>query len=144
MVLFDVPQDIAAEWVNATTGRGMPTRRIYCNQDMVEPLGQALENVRHAGLLSELKTFDGCFSIRAVRNSSGKVSAHAYGLAIDLNAAENPVGAESALSPEFIQCWESAGFDWGGRSQRMDGMHFSYAWETARNPLFARAAQSAG
>jgi len=141
MVLFDVPLDIATAWVNEASGRGMPTRRIYCNLDLVDPLRQALENVRAAGLVSELKTFDGCFNIRAIRNSSGRVSTHAYGLAIDINAAENPLGAEPALTLDFVQCWESAGFDWGGRFQRQDGMHFSYAWETARNPVFARAAR---
>jgi hypothetical protein len=144
MVLFDVPQDIAAVWVNAVNGRGMPTRRIYCNLDLVDPLRLALDNIREAGLISELKTFDGCFDIRAVRQSSGRVSTHAYGLAIDLNAAENRLGAEPALTPEFVQCWESAGFDWGGRFSRVDGMHFSYAWETARNPVFARASRAYG
>jgi hypothetical protein len=139
MVLFDVPPEIASVWVNETTGRGMPTRRIYCNHDLVDPLQRALDNIMHADLVRELKTFDGCFEIRAVRNSSGKVSPHAYGLAIDLNAAENPHGADPALSPQFIHCWEEAGFDWGGRFLRPNGMHFSYAWETTGNPVFDNA-----
>ncbi|MCL4692657.1 MAG: M15 family metallopeptidase [Candidatus Hydrogenedentes bacterium] len=140
MVLFDVPHEIAAIWINESTGRGMPTRRIYCNQDLVAPLHRALENLRCAGLLSELKTFDGCFEIRSVRGSYDKVSAHAYGLAIDLNATDNPTGATPKLTPQFVGCWEDAGFDWGGRFSRPNGMHFSYAWEGTGNPMFARAA----
>ncbi len=139
MVLFDVPQDIASSWINAASGRGMPTRRIYCNQDLVGPLRRALENIRNAGLTAELKTFDGCFDIRLVGRGSGKVSTHAYGLAIDINAAENPQGAPPTLSLELVHCWEDAGFDWGGRFQRSDGMHFSYAWETTHNPVFDKA-----
>lgn len=140
MVLFDVPPTIAAVWVNEATGRGMPTHRIYCNLDLVDPLQRALDNIVLTDRLHELKTFDGCFEVRAVRNSSGKVSTHSYGLAIDLNAAENPLGADPVLSPEFVHCWEEAGFDWGGRFQYPNGMHFSYAWETTGNPALNRAA----
>lgn len=129
MVLFDVPPDIAPSWINVTTGWGMATYRIYCNRDLVEPLRRALDNVRQAGLIKELKTFDECFSIRTTNHHLGHFSAHAYGLAIDINAAENPIGEPPRLSPAFVKCWTDAGFDWGGNFETPAGMHFSYAWE---------------
>lgn len=125
MRLFRVP-DWCDTWINTATGS--PTRRIYCNTDVHKPLLEALEQVKERGLLHELKTFDGCFNIRRVRGSD-LVSTHAYGLAIDLNAKENPLGGHVSLSPEFVKCWTDAGWDWGGRFKRRDGMHFSYGWE---------------
>lgn len=126
MRMFRIPDDIAVLWINSATGD--PTRRIYCNKDVHEPLNEALNNLRRRGLLHELDTFDGCFNIRRVRGSD-LVSTHAYGLAIDLNAKENPLGGHVSLSPEFVKCWTDAGWDWGGRFKRRDGMHFSYGWE---------------
>lgn len=135
MVICDVPPRIASVWKNVASGRGMLTHRIYCNRDMQSPLALALTNILDAGLEHELKTFDGCYEIRPCRGSISVLSAHAYGLAIDLNAHENLPGQEPRLSPALIQCWTSAGFDWGGNRPYKNGMHFSYAWEGNAPPL---------
>lgn len=125
MRLFSIPEWVD-RWINSATG--YPTRRIYCNKDIHEPLRMALDHLRNRDLLHELDTFDGCFNIRPVRGSS-QVSTHAYGLAIDLNAKANPLDGHVSLSPAFVACWTDAGWDWGGTFKRRDGMHFSYAWE---------------
>lgn len=124
MVVFRVPEDIAIHWINSATGQ--PTRKIYCNRDLVAPLTAALSNLKDRGLLQELKTFDGCFMIRDIRGVPGKPSTHSYGLAIDLNAKENGLGKEPKLSPEFVTCFKDAGFVWGGGFTRKDGMHFQF------------------
>lgn len=103
------------------------TSHIYCNKDMADPLLQAFNNVRVRGLLNELRTFDGCYEVRDVRGAPGQVSTHAYALAIDLNAAENPLGGPVKFSPAFVACFKDAGFKWGGDFHRVDGMHFQLA-----------------
>lgn len=128
MIMVTVPAGFG-HWINSATGQ--PTRRIYANKDMRAPLLQALANLQERGLAHELRTFDGCHNIRPVRGSD-RVSTHAYGLAVDVNAAENALGHPPRLSAEFVRCWTDAGFDWGGRFSRWDGMHFSYAWEGVR------------
>lgn len=124
--LLNIPADLAV-WINSATGK--PATRIYCNKDIQAPLIRALYALKEGNLLHELKTFDGCFTIRDVRGEPGKLSCHAYALAIDLNAAENPLKAEPKLSADFVSCFLAQGFDWGGVFSRKDGMHFSHAWE---------------
>lgn len=121
MVFFRVPPEITS------VNRDFPSR-IYCNVDMLAALTNAFQNLIDRGLEGQLKTFDGCFNIRNVRGSN-RMSTHSYGLAIDLNAAENGLGEKPALTREFVSCFVDAGFAWGGDFERMDGMHFSYAWE---------------
>jgi len=58
-VLVELSSEISGGWINSLTGQ--PTRHIYCNKDIAPVLLQALQNVRDRGLVSELKTFDGCF-----------------------------------------------------------------------------------
>lgn len=126
MAMFKVPSGFE-RWMNSASRR--PVTQIYCNKDMHAPLQQALQNLLDRNLVSELKTFDGCFQLRMVRGTTSSLSTHSYGLAIDVNAAENGLNVEPKLSPEFVKCWTDAGFSWGGSFRRKDGMHFSWAWE---------------
>ena len=80
--------------------------------------------------MSELKTFDGCFCIRDVRAIPGQKSCHSYGLAIDINAAENGLNKQPKLTPEFVKCFTDEGWVWGGKWKRPDGMHFALGWES--------------
>lgn len=114
-------------WINSASQR--PVSHVYINRDMVDPLLNALNNIHQRQLTSELKTFDGLFMIRFVRGMANSPSTHAYGCAIDINAHTNPLGGPAILSPAFVACWKDAGFSWGGEFGRVDGMHFSYAWE---------------
>lgn len=120
-----IPQGV--EINNSMTGAAMT--RVYCNRDMITPLEQALANVVSRGLASELRTFDGCLMVRDVRGKPGQLSAHAYALAIDLNAKSNPLGGPVEFSKELVKCFTDAGFDWGGDFKRVDAMHFSFCWE---------------
>lgn len=126
-VFYEVPVEVAHTWVNSATGK--PVTHIYINRDIVGNLHQAVQNIIARGLVSELKTFDGCFSIRDVRAEPGRPSTHSVACAIDLNASENRLGQEPKLSEEFVKCFKDAGFTWGGDFKRKDGMHFSLAWE---------------
>lgn len=98
-------------------------KKIYCNKDLQEPLKLALENVLNRGLSSEIKTWDGCFNIRAKRGTKS-ASLHSWGIAIDINAAWNRFGKKPTMSKELVSCFTDAGFDWGGDWKNPDGMHF--------------------
>lgn len=115
------------EGVNLTC-LGKKISRIICNKDMHAPLARAFELAKIAGVAHELKTFDGCFNVRWVRGRPGVPSFHSFGVAIDLNAAENPLGGASKLSPVLVDCFKVAGFDWGGDfKSRTDPQHFQLA-----------------
>lgn len=121
--LYTPPEEMT--WRNGFTGG--PVLRIYCNKDMAPALQRALEAVVRKGLAQEIKTFDGCFKIRSIRGRPDALSTHSYALAIDVNASENPLGAQARLSSEVIKCFTDEGFIWGGDFKRTDPMHFQYA-----------------
>lgn len=104
--------------------------RIYCNKLMPAHLSEAFKKLEAAELSRELVTWNGCFNIRPIKSGSSH-SLHSWGLAIDLNAASNGYGAMPTLSKGFVECFESSGFDWGGRWRTPDGMHFQLKREIA-------------
>ncbi len=128
--LFSIPPGVFKNWKVLDTQ--IPVSHIACNLDMHRPLQMALDAVVQSERTDELLTFDGAFNIRMVRGSQTMFSAHSYGLAIDINAATNPLGGPVTISQELAMCFTSVGFDWGARFQRMDGMHFSFCFEGPR------------
>lgn len=114
MVLWDVPTELEI---------GVIPKRIYCNRDMVVPLGKAFRALIDTGAVNELKTWDGCFNIRRKRGS-GTPSLHSWGVAVDVNAAWNRFGATPKLSAQVVKCFTDNGFDWGGEWSTPDGQHF--------------------
>lgn len=102
---------------------------IECNILLIKPFKQALQNLLDTGIQKEFKVFDGCFVVRNSRGS-GFLSTHAWGMAVDINAFENPFQVEKrGFTKEFIQCFAKAGFENGGLwNSPIDWMHFQLAW----------------
>jgi hypothetical protein len=113
LVLWDVPSELEI---------GVIPKRIYCNKDLIGPLSEAFKKLIQTKAVNELKTWDGCFNIRKKRGLSS-MSLHSWGIAVDMNAFENGLGQKSKLSKEFVECFTSSGFDWGGKWTRSDPMH---------------------
>lgn len=101
-------------------------QKIYTHRLMILHLQTAFRNVIKRGLADQIKAWDGCYQVRNKRGLSSW-SLHAWGLAIDINAAWNPLGKKPTISPELVKCFTDAGFIWGGLWSRPDGMHFELA-----------------
>lgn len=101
-------------------------RRVMFHYRAAPALQEVVDRIHREGLWPQLKTFDGTYNFRAQRGAQ-KPSLHCWALAIDLNAADNPLGAESTQHPGVVAIFEAAGFRWGGRWQRKDPMHFQFA-----------------
>lgn len=58
----------------------------------------------------------------------GVWSMHAYGVAVDVNAADNPRQRtlRTDIPARTVARWEDHGFYWGGRFKTPDPMHFEY------------------
>lgn len=129
METVHIDPTIFPNWFVANTKS--PVRRIYCNRDMLKPLSKALKTVESQGMANLLLSFEGCFNIRMVRGSTTHFSAHSYGLAIDLNAADNKLGSTSGgfyKQPQLVKAFTDEGFRFGGTFKtRPDPMHFSLA-----------------
>jgi D-alanyl-D-alanine carboxypeptidase len=81
------------------------------------------------GLWSHLRTYDGGYTWRQQRSSTGILSLHAFGAALDFNAETNQQGTPGDMHPGIVQVFEACGWRWGGRFQgsRVDPMHFQFA-----------------
>lgn len=130
MILYDVPQEIN------DAIKVLPSK-IYLNRVLRDPLTKVFRELIAKGLHDEIKTYDGCFNIRKQRGSTA-ISMHSFGIAVDLNAAWNPLvrGVNEQTraaqrqkvvqwSDEFLQVWRDNNFDCGADWMSvLDGMHF--------------------
>jgi D-alanyl-D-alanine carboxypeptidase-like protein len=101
---------------------------VTCHRRMIPALRSALAELRRRGLghLVDPAEYAGCYAPRRIQ-PSGTLSLHAWGLAVDLNAASNPVGGESNQDPRLVRAMERRGFYWGGDFPTVpDPMHFEF------------------
>lgn len=127
MVRWMVPADIQLAFKHVRFSQmgttGFP-KVIYMNRLLQSPLERALRNLIDRGLAKEMQSWDGCYIVRTSRGSD-RWSLHAWGLAIDVNAATNRMHQRPTLSAAFVKCFTDEGFNWGGHWRNpVDGMHF--------------------
>ena len=78
--------------------------------------------------------YAGAYNHRKIRGSS-RWSNHAYGCAIDLNAAENAMGTKGNMPQAVVDAFCRQGAKWGGWYKgRKDPMHFEFVDNDGRKP----------
>ena len=110
---------------------GQLVRRIRCHKKVEQSLYRILSAIQRLYKTPEaikavgLDQYDGCYNYRPVRGG-GHLSMHAYGAAVDFDAAHNPLGATHWKMPkEVIDIFKAEGWRWGGDyTGRKDAMHF--------------------
>lgn len=103
----------------------------YKGEEQLKGLWNEWENL---GLMGNILTFNGSFVPRFVRGTSGRnrpISAHAWGIAFDINASYNGLGQTPPMVGQngsvrlLVKSAIKWGFYWGGWwPGRPDGMHF--------------------
>jgi hypothetical protein len=71
---------------------------VTCNTGMLDQLRAALNEVQDRGLSKYVYQTAGCYNARFIAGST-RLSNHAFGLAIDLNSAENGRGGRGQMHP---------------------------------------------
>lgn len=105
---------------------------VTCHKRIVEMLRGALGELVESGLghLVDPAGFAGCWNPRDIRATTSRppagISRHAWGAALDLNAAANPVGSSGTQDPRLVEIMLDWGFTWGGDWLVPDPMHFEY------------------
>ena len=134
---FAVKLPYGANWIDIDPGwvrRKIVTRSVpilgavTCHRAMIAPLRRALGRLQRQGLsrLVDRGDYAGCFAARRIADS-GSLSLHAWGLAADINASENPQGSKPRQDRRVVRAFEGVGFTWGGRwPTAPDGMHFEW------------------
>jgi len=124
----NIINDPSYNWRWARDLGGGSVTHFAVNRDISSAVTAALDSLQQSGHLGDLHTFSGAFAERNTRGS-GQVSAHAYGLALDINADTMARGSR-ALQPLHLRTsFMRAGFVDGGTwvppwAQR-DPMHFT-------------------
>ncbi len=140
--------EVALPWsmVNAMDPRGTVITRTPFHQDAAVHLVNALQDVWDSAqphcangqttrrLIHSFggDIWCGTFNLRFVRGyeARGILSPHAYGIAIDIFPAKNPMGQplRTTIPNWYISAWKRHGFIWGGDFVgRPDAMHFEVA-----------------
>jgi hypothetical protein len=116
-------------WVreNIRTVRLPVLGEFRCHRLVIPLVRGALGELARRGLTHEINSFAGCYSPRfANRDPGAGLSHHAWGIALDINVSENPLGAEPTMDRRVVEVFERWGFTWGGRWLIPDGMHFEF------------------
>lgn len=103
--------------------------RVVCHRAVIPQLRRAMRTVRERGLgfLIDESQYGGCFGPRFIsRDPRGRLSHHSWGIAIDLNVADNAFGTKGDQDQRLVEIMEGAGFTWGGRWLVPDAMHFEW------------------
>ena len=101
---------------------------VTCHRRMIPALRRAMADLERRGLahLVDPGDYAGCYAPRRIP-TSGTLSLHAWGLAVDLNASRNPQGSPPHQDLRLVHVMERHGFSWGGRWPTVpDGMHFEF------------------
>lgn len=122
LVTFDAPYALYMD--------GTLVRRIRCHKKVEPSLFKILSAIQRLYKTPDaihavgLDQYDGCYNFRSVRGAS-HLSMHAYGAAVDFDAAHNPLGAiHGKMPPEVVAIFKAEGWRWGGDySGRKDWMH---------------------
>lgn len=114
---------------------GKPIKQIRFHRKCAPALKAALDEIwEHYGRDQRkidalgISKYAGAYNPRKIRGSATKWSNHAYGAAIDLNAAENGFGKGKGNIPQpVIDAFKRQGARWGGDYRgRTDPMHFEF------------------
>ncbi|WP_067430313.1 M15 family metallopeptidase [Nocardioides jensenii] len=100
--------------------------KVTCHKAMLVQLRAALTEVVEQGLGSKVYQTAGCFYPRFIAGTTS-LSNHAFGMAIDINSAENGRGTVGQMDPEVVRIFKKWGFGWGGDWNYTDPMHFELA-----------------
>lgn len=105
-------------------------RGFRCHKLLVKKFQSVFNELVAIGVDQLIKTYDGCWVVRKITgSSSGNLSLHSWGIAIDLNAdLGNSFGDSTpAMDKRVVAVFKKHGFFWGGDYHgNKDGMHFEY------------------
>jgi hypothetical protein len=117
---FSIPLDRARPDQVKTT--------FFAHRKLVSAFEAVFQEINRLGLRQHIHSWGGIYNFRPIRGSSGRLSLHAFGAAIDLNGESNALGSAGDMHPRVVQVFEHFGFLWGGNFRsRPDPMHFQYA-----------------
>lgn len=107
-------------------------KTVQFNKRCAGKLQQLVSAWAAAGILGDIVSWDGTYVSRFIRGSRTKLSPHAFGNALDINAAMNPFRQPGAAPGEYGNVWrlvevaQALGWNCGANwpAGQTDAMHF--------------------
>jgi hypothetical protein len=105
--------------------------RVRAHRLIAQHLVDTLMACFDAGVPSDRLRYGGCYVWRAMRGAS-RLSLHTWGIAVDLEPAENPLGKPwrddgKMLHPLIVEVFENHGWYWGNHFRsRADAQHWQW------------------
>jgi len=101
--------------------------RVTCNRGVLPQLQTAMRRLERAGLGHSITSYHGCFVPRYIGwSDENMLSYHAWGIAFDVNLANNLRGETPQQDPRMVRLLARWGFEWGGTWIVPDGNHFEF------------------
>src|SRR2546428_8433080 len=109
IVTFTLPYPLFYEGVETTHSR--------CHRLVVDNVLKALEDIKAAGLQESVRNYSGLYNRRSIRGLASHPSTHSWGIAIDLEAEQYPLGSAKRFPDAIVSVFRNAGFFYGGDFQ---------------------------
>jgi hypothetical protein len=107
--------------------------RVRCHRKIFPQLRRATRELRRKGKGGTINSYSGCYVPRFISSYDGygigpakRLSRHAWGIALDINAPSNGFGTRGNQPRALIRTFKKWGFGWGGRWAVPDPMHFEW------------------
>jgi len=98
---------------------------IYCHDLVVNHLWKIGLDLMTANCDIDMSHGAGCFVPKHINFKTDKpLSRHSWGIAIDFNIKDNPIGQIPKMDKKIISIFEEYHWFWGGNFKTPDGMHF--------------------
>lgn len=114
-------------------GTSQRITRVRAHRSIVDHLAETLDTCLSRGVPVHRMKYGGCYVWRGKRTASGELSLHTWGIAVDLEPAENPldeawVDDGIRLDPRIVEVFKERGWFWGNDfNGTKDPQHFQWA-----------------
>ena len=122
IMIANLPFSIPLAW-----NENVEISEIRCHRLLREHFEAVFQKILDQGLRDKIQFYGGCFQFRQKRNRA-ELSAHSWGIAIDINLESNRQGTRGDMDEGIVSIFKDAGFIWGGEwaGKRRDPMHFQF------------------
>lgn len=105
--------------------------RVTCHRLVVEDLAAAMADLQRRKLdqlvdAAEFRRRGGCFAQRLLRDQDGRLTRHAWGIAVTVGVALDAAQRRPQVDQRLVKTFAGHGFAWAGRLERPAGTRFNW------------------